>query len=217
MKRGWTIFWLCVSGLIIAATAAAQRSLRPSGKVTSPRRANELTLARLRPGWDTLAKAKTLYGADRAGHRPGEQDALIWNPGCGGSTLRVAADAEGSIESVTVSDSEASDTNDVSAGDCAELRKRPSGSHSTALKLYARWSTGRGLSALDPCRRVSALYGAPSSRGPSMKGGRELELMFYQFDWAGPGVPQAMEVLCTSDKDGVAGHVVEITLSKSSF
>ena len=35
----------------------------------------------------------------------------------------------------------------------------------------------------------------------------------YAFEWAGPDVPQVMEVLCTPEKDGKPGQVVEITLA----
>ena len=61
------------------------------------------------------------------------------------------------------------------------------------------------------------LYGEPDSRSPSTKGGQRLELLYYAFDWAGPDVPQVMEVLCTVEKDGMPARVVEITLAASSL
>jgi hypothetical protein len=42
-------------------------------------------------------------------------------------------------------------------------------------------------------------------------------LLYYAFDWAGPDVPQVMEVLCTAQKDGEPGRVVEITLAAASL
>jgi hypothetical protein len=42
-------------------------------------------------------------------------------------------------------------------------------------------------------------------------------LWYYAFDWAGPDVPQVMEVVCTREKDGQAGRVVEITLAAPSL
>jgi hypothetical protein len=42
-------------------------------------------------------------------------------------------------------------------------------------------------------------------------------LLYYAFDWAAPDVPQMMEVLCTVEKDGKPGRVIEITLSASSL
>ena len=64
---------------------------------------------------------------------------------------------------------------------------------------------------------VMQLYGQPDSRSPSTKDGQPLELWYYAFDWAGPDVPQVMEVVCTREKDGQAGRVVEITLAAPSL
>jgi hypothetical protein len=41
--------------------------------------------------------------------------------------------------------------------------------------------------------------------------------MYYAFDWAGPDVPQVMEVLCSKEKDGQSGRVLEITLAAPSL
>jgi hypothetical protein len=70
---------------------------------------------------------------------------------------------------------------------------------------------------LEAPARARALYGQPNSRGPSTKGGQQLELLYYAFDWAGPDVPQVMEVLCAPDRDGKPGRVVEITLAAPSL
>lgn len=80
-----------------------------------------------------------------------------------------------------------------------------------------RWRTGLELAVGDSCSRAQKLYGQPASRGPSMKDGRELELLLYQFDWAGPDVPQVMEVLCTPEKEGKPGRVMEIMLARGSL
>jgi hypothetical protein len=42
-------------------------------------------------------------------------------------------------------------------------------------------------------------------------------LWYYAFDWAGPDVPQVMEVVCTKEQDGQPGYVVEITLAAPSL
>ncbi len=78
-------------------------------------------------------------------------------------------------------------------------------------------ATGRGLSTFDSASKVIALYGNPDSRSPSTKNGQPLELLYYAFDWAGPDVPQVMEVVCTAPKDGSSGRVVEITLAAGSL
>jgi hypothetical protein len=79
------------------------------------------------------------------------------------------------------------------------------------------WKTGRGLRLGSPASQVTQLYGKPDSRSPSSKGGQRLELLYYAFDWAGSDVPQVMEVVCTVEKDGEPGRVVEITLAASSL
>jgi hypothetical protein len=71
------------------------------------------------------------------------------------------------------------------------------------------WGTG------DSTEQVMKLYGQPDSRSPSTRGTQQLELLHYTFAWAGPDVPQVMEVLCTLEKDGKPGRVVEIKLAAS--
>lgn len=80
-----------------------------------------------------------------------------------------------------------------------------------------RWVTGHGLKLGDSQEQVIDLYGEPDSVSPSTKDGKPLELLYYAFDWAGPDVPQVMEVVCTPEKDGKPGHVVEITLAAPSL
>ncbi len=68
-----------------------------------------------------------------------------------------------------------------------------------------------------PLGAATALYGELASRSPSTKNGQPLELLYYAFDWAGPDVPQIMEVVCTAPKDGTPGYVVEITLAAGNL
>jgi hypothetical protein len=42
-------------------------------------------------------------------------------------------------------------------------------------------------------------------------------LLYYAFDWAGPDVPQILTVLCTVEKNGKPGRVVEMTLDVESL
>jgi hypothetical protein len=46
-----------------------------------------------------------------------------------------------------------------------------------------------------------------------VKGTRELELLYYAFDWAGSDVPQVMEISCERS----TGKVLEITLAFPSL
>ena len=79
------------------------------------------------------------------------------------------------------------------------------------------WLTGKGLGIGDSVQQLIALYGQPDSRSPSTKAGVQLELLYYAFDWAGPDVPQVMEILCTPEKDEQPGRVVEIMLAAPSL
>ena len=94
-------------------------------------------------------------------------------------------------------------------------RLRPGVAARTHLSplLATAWKTGRGLAIGDARERIFRIYGAPSSRSPSLRGNQELELFFYAFDWAGSEVPQVMEIYC----DHSTGRVVEITLAFPSL
>ena len=181
---------LAVSPLVSTA-AAAQRP--PSGK-----RANELTLAGVRPGRDTLAEAfkryKAKYLADPAATGPKQ-----WRDPCTGRSLTMEVDSRMVIQEVTVSALAPRD------GKCDDRRI-------DELNMKD-WASGLGLHLSDSQDRVVALYGEPNSTGPSVKGDTELEFLYYAFDWAGSDVPQVMEVYCARE----TGRVVEITLAYPSL
>jgi hypothetical protein len=183
--------------LAAAAAAAFARSQAPNASAALATRANELTLAGLRPGHDTLNEAKRRYGAKMLSDAPdGTQQ---WRDACTGHAIMLETTANSVIQSVTIS-ALAPDT-----GSCA-------GRHGDLLH-EDQWQTGRGLRLGDPQDRVTLLYGDPNSSGPSVKGKHELELLFYAFDWAGSSVPQVMEVFCARD----SGRVMEITLAYPSL
>jgi hypothetical protein len=176
-------------------------------------RRNEVTLGGLRPGKDSLARAKALYKNGRFGNDP-FPDPSIWEVFSGGWKLRIAANAPKIIQSITAS--QALMVLESKSESRAKLRIQrvvfdPAGAPGRG------WKTGWGLALGDSCSRAPKVYGQPASRGPSTKDGQELELLFYQFDWAGPDVPQVMEVLCTPEKNGKPGRVVEIMLATASL
>ena len=194
-------FWLCASAL--GALLLVARAL-PSGAQSpdSAKRANELTLAGLRPGKDTLAAAKKRFGA--AHLRPDKSNrehTKVWLDNCTGRSLSVEIDEKGVIQSVTVGRLLAG------SADCTGSPDRHSPIRTDNLK------TGRGLKLGDPRDRVVELYGEPNSSGPSTKGEQELELLFYAFDWAGSDVPQVMEISC----ERATGRVAEVTLAFPSL
>jgi len=197
LRRDWTRFLRC------ASTASVLSLLVMSLSAQEPeRRVNELMLAGLRPGVDTLAMSEKTY---KSKHRKKDvSDGIAeWTDECTGRMLQLELSAKNVIQSVTIS-ALGPLTRDVKA-DC----------HQSARDVLQTklWRTGRGLKLGDPQHRVNEIYGEPNSSGPSTKGNRELELMFYAFDWAGSEVPQVMEVLC----DRATGRVMEITLAFPSL
>jgi hypothetical protein len=155
-------------------------------------------LAGLRPGKDKMPSARTTLGGAKGEILRDDAEAVHWRDGCDGRELRIERDENQLIQSVTVSKI-------PFVRDCTD---RPSFG-----RAGDRWKTGRGLGIGDKCARVVELYGKPNSRGPSVKGDVELELLYYAFDWAGSEVPQVMEVDC----ERRTGQVVEITLASPSL
>src|SRR5262249_13115198 len=126
---------------------------------------------------------------------------LTWHT-CSWDGLTAEADGKGIIQTIRI---------------FRTLRTEGKPDCDKALRSTAKWATGKGLRLGSPMSQVLRLYGKPDSRGPSTKGGQQLELLYYAFDWAGPDVPQVMEVVCTVGKEGEPGRVVEITLAASSL
>ena len=187
------IFLLCASLLVAAPFPGAAQQIVPARK-----RANELTLAGLRPGRDALAAAlkryKTKYANDQDKGATRE-----WADTCTGRSLVLESGANMVIQGITVS-ALGSQTGkcDNRSFDSLDMKD---------------WVTGRGLQLGDTQDRVAELYGEPNSTGPSVKGDKELEFLYYAFDWAGSDVPQVMEIYCARD----TGRVVEITLAYPSL
>jgi len=195
LKRGSMKFWLCASLLLAAAGARIPPS---AAAQTATRHTNETLLAGLRPGRDTFLvaekrfKSKILPEETNSGSKE-------WRDDCSGRSIRLEVDAKSVIQSITLT------TLGTQEGKCSD--RRPD-------FLDPRfWLTGLGLRMGDSQDRVVGLYGEPNSSGPASKNGQELELLYYQFDWAGSDVPQVMEVLCARD----TGRVVEITLAFPSL
>jgi len=180
-----------------APACAGQRApaRRTDQETAANRRHNELRLAQLEPGKDKLRKAIALFGPHYSRVVPDSRDSAAWVDGTGGRVVRIDTNREGVIDTITVS----------TIDSLLEQKGRP---HSGAVSSRLL-RTGRGLGLGDAASRALELYGAPNSRGPSTRGSRALEFLFYAFDWAGPEVPQVLEVYC----DQQSGRVVEITLA----
>lgn len=186
----WRHTSLLFAGLLLAVLASPAR---PSGPV----RANELTLSGLRPGRDTRATAEERYPG---GVADGSENSLAWRNNCRRRELRMEFKEKSILDSITVSEMPGSE----GVLNCEEA---------PWMIRAETWRTGRGLALGEAHERVLAIYGAPESHGPSTREGQELEFMFYSFDWAGPEVPQVMEV----SYDRKTGRVVQITLAFPSL
>jgi hypothetical protein len=162
----------------------------------STRHYNELTLAGLRPGRDTLGRATQLYKAVDPKQSTNDSQ-TVWVDICARHTLTVDFDNEKKIQVIRTALS-------------------PTPAKCRAVSTM-RWTTGHGLGVGDSTARLAELYGKPDSKSPSTRDGQPLELWYYAFDWAGPDVPQVMEVLCTREADGQPGHIIEITLAAPSL
>jgi hypothetical protein len=200
LKRVSKKFWLCASILACLWPAARVHlaARTPSTARQAARRANELTLAGLRPGRDTVDAARKLYG--ETGLRVDDSDphTLTWMDPCRQRSLHIEADDKGVIQTIAV----------------AQLHLAVPCRKEVFVKLRSDlWKTGYGVAPGDTRARVIAAYGTPNSDGPSTGEDRELESLYYAFDWAGPDVPQVMQVYCDRD----AGRALEITLAAPSL
>lgn len=194
MKRASRRLWRLVSGTAVLAL------VMPFGQAQHPHsRVNELTLAGLRPGRDKIVEPQKSFRELTLD--PDSKDALLWGDICTHRQMRIEVDADKKIQTIT-----------LSYGYKPEIKAKcsPSVSSPEVLKLA---QSGRGLNLGDACMRVSQIYGKAESQSPSVKGNEKLKLLLYGFDWAGPNVPQVMEVTCNL----ATNQVVEIMLAAASL
>jgi hypothetical protein len=202
---GWRgsrrLLWLGIGGVVLATTFAGAQTPHPQTKKAAAHRANEFTLAGLRPGRDTTKRAEGLLGEYMKldpGKGISDKSQVAIPDSCRKLTLTFDLENDGTIQVIRVTHA------GYLTGNC-----EPS--------PPSRWKTGLGLRVYDAATKVVQLYGEPDSKSPSTRDGQPLELWYYAFDWAGPDVPQVMEVLCTREKDGKPGRVEEITLAAPSL
>ena len=190
MKPGWMQFLASVN--LAALLTPAAYGQHAGNAIVKAARNHETTLGGMVPGRTSFRQAAAILGKATVGSS--------WRAR-GGDEITVDLDEKKLVQTVRM-------TRDASAenGDCPGC-----------VIEGQVWKTGLGLRLGSPEDLVIRLYGKPDSRSPSTKGGQQLELLYYAFDWAGPDVPQVMEVLCTVGKNGAPGRVVEITLAASSL
>jgi hypothetical protein len=194
LRRASKRFWLLVSVLAVVVLA-----VQVGLQAVQRGRVNELTLAGLRPGHDKISAPANEFREltlDAA-----VTDAYVWGDICMHRELRVQVDDNRVVKTVTVG----SKYKPEIMAKCAASVMDPK-----RLKLIA---SGRGLQLGDACGRIEEIYGKAESRSPSVKGNDKLELYLYKFDWAGPDVPQVMEVSC----DASSQTVMEITVAAATL
>lgn len=204
MRLGWMRYWRCGSAVVVLLLAASvaggvveQASAR---KKEGEKRTHELTLAGLRPGKDNLAEGQRRFaGAKGVTVKTGERVIHVWDE-CTGRMMDLDYGANEVLQSVAVSA-------------LGEKASPCNGAAEQGLLAKKETATGRGLRLEDARARVLQLYGAPESEAASTYAGRELQLLFYSFDWAGADVPQSMEVTV----DPTSKKVVKITLAAASL
>jgi hypothetical protein len=194
LNCAWKKFWQFTSiVMVIAVAATAAPTAGP------PNRANELTLAGLRPGRDKIVSpAKTFRGLEQD---TDSSDAFLWGDICTHRQLRIEVGEDHVIRTITAAYGYKPEIMAKCLASVMEPKR---------LKLL---ETGHGLVLGDACSKAIETYGKPESESPSVKSNEELELYFYAFDWAGSDVPQVLDVSCSS----ATGKVVEIMLAASSL
>lgn len=163
-------------------------------------RRNELFLARLQPGKDTLTAAAKIFTGQLEKSQASSSTEEKWTDPCTGRTVTLESDEKDVIQEITI-------------GYEAKLRPACTPGMCAASEREPFWQTGHAVKLGGTREQILETYGKPGSTSPSVKGGRELELLYYAFDWAGSNVPQVMEVTC----ERATGRVVEILLAYPSL
>ncbi len=103
MKHGSTKFWLCASALAACLAFTDAPRGDSAQDPAAPKRSNELTLAALRPGRDTLALAEARYKTKYRKSTPGAGDLTEWVDECTGRVLALELGEKNIIKSVMIS------------------------------------------------------------------------------------------------------------------
>lgn len=184
----------CVA--ILATLVAAARGQDPADSADRPAgNVNELTLAGLRPGRSTIALAEALWGYSWRHPSRDEGDLYVWCDARTHLKLTLEARPGGLIRVVTVS---------------RMPPARPLGACSAVLDDKVE-TTGRGVRLGDTPRQLKQVYGKPFFSGPSSWDGHDVNMIVFNFSWAGIHKPQILE------SSFAAGKLVKMTLSAQYY
>jgi len=151
---------------------------------------HELTLAGLQPGRSHLTDALRRFSRHWKHPSEEEPDVYVWN--LAGVQVSVEVDDQKVVRVVTVEDHRIHAV-------------------APAMPVLKRLETGRRLRLGDAPERLLALYGKPFFRGPASLEGRDVQLIVFNFSWAGAGVPQILE--STFDQ----GRLIRMVLSADYY
>ncbi|TAN22244.1 MAG: hypothetical protein EPN33_08210 [Acidobacteria bacterium] len=184
----------CVA--LLAMLVCSARAQDPADSYDHPAgNVNELTLAGLRPGQSRIAQAEALWG--KQWHHPSrdEDDVYVWCDARSHLQLSLEATREGLIRVVTVS----------------RMRPAPAAGGCTAVLGDGAAKTGRGVRLGDSPQRLKHVYGKPFFTGPSSWRGRDVNMVVFNFSWAGTSKPQILE------SSFAGGKLVKMTLSAEYY
>lgn len=186
--------WLVIVALMAATIGAAWAQDPATSADRPPGNVNELTLAGLRPGQSHVADAVARWGDTWRHPSKDEQDLYVW---CDARRhLRVQLEVRGSAHTIDVVTVE-------------RLNTAPSNCSAALPATVGR--TGRGVRLGDTPARLKTVYGKPFFSGPSSWRGHSVELIVFNFSWAGDNVPQILESSFAS------GRLVKMTLSAQYY
>ena len=204
--------WLAILALLlVAGLVAGLWAQDPADSADHPPgNINELTLAGLRPGRTSLASAEKRLGGGWQHPSRDEKDMYVW---CDASTrLRLSLEVQsGIVHVVTVEKFLPRPLGQTRErpGQNVASHPRPDACTATLRPSVAR--TGRGVKLGDTPARLKSVYGKPFFQGPASWEGRNVDLIVFNFSWAGPHLPQILE----SSFDN--GRLVKMTLSAEYY
>ncbi len=177
----------------------------PSNPDHPPGNVNELTLAGIRPGRVRIAAEVRRFGTQWFHPSPDEPDIYIWQDLKNGLRLTLEVDDKGVVRAVTVLRADALPNDGLPP----TLRRTNLPRAHLPLSIA---STGRGMRLGDSPIRLLHIYGKPFFRGSAQLDRQQVEMIVFNFSWAGRQYPQILESSFDSHH-----HLIKMTLSADYY